>query len=58
MTREIAEDLAASVDVPGTTLLKRIDEYNLSLHTKKWIGWSDMRWCRSRPPRWRSTSRG
>jgi hypothetical protein len=38
MTRESAEDLAESVDVPGKTLLKLIDEHNLSLHTKKWIG--------------------
>jgi hypothetical protein len=37
MTREIAEGLAESVDVPGKTLLKLIDEYNYSLHTKKWI---------------------
>ena len=58
MTRESAEDLAEGVDGPGKTLLKLIDEYNLSLHTKKWIGWSDMRWCRSRLPRWRSTSSG
>lgn len=37
MTKEIAEDLASSVSVSRKTLLKLIDEYNYSLHTKEWI---------------------
>lgn len=37
MTKDIAEELAPSVSVSGKTLLKLIDEYNYSLHTKEWI---------------------
>jgi hypothetical protein len=37
MTKDIAEELAPSVSLSGKTLLKLIDEYNYSLHTKEWI---------------------
>jgi hypothetical protein len=36
-TKEIAEELASSVNVPGKTLIKLIDEYNFAKYTKRWV---------------------
>jgi hypothetical protein len=37
LAREIAEQVAPSIRVPGKTLLKLIDEYNYARFTKGWV---------------------